>query len=115
MPANAPSLQDLKDWLGLPEADAGDDLVLQSSLDAALESQAQIVVYPRDDFGEELYTADLTNAIYLRSVRLASRRNSPESVVGISGGEGDFISVRLPGVDVDVNRLESPYMRIVSA
>ena len=47
-----------------------------------------MVDYPVDDFGELLFTDDLREAVFLRTQRLAARRNSPEGVVGLSGGGG---------------------------
>ena len=115
MPSDQPTLQQLKDWLGLPPEDEGDDLVLQRALDSALAAQARIVQYPADEFGEEFFTDDLSTAIFLRATRTASRRNSPEFVVGLAGTGGDFVSAQVPPVDVDVAKFEGSYMRIVSA
>jgi len=108
----APTLDDVKAWLGLEADDTYDDVTLQESLDAALAAQATVCVYPLDDFGEASYTADLREAVFLRTQRLAARRNSPEGVVGLSGVGGDFVSARVPSWDADVLALESPYRRI---
>lgn len=104
-----PSLEDLKAWLGLAADDTEDDVVLQESLNAALEQQARAVCYPCDGFGDPVVSADLREAIMLRSQRLAARRNSPEGVLGLSGTGGDFVSARVPAFDADVAALESPY------
>lgn len=106
---NTPTLADFKLWLGLEASDTADDAALQSSLNAALAAQSAVIRYPVDSFGAAVFTPDLETAVYLRAVRLAARRNSPESVIGISGTDGDFISARLPGADADVTRLEGPY------
>lgn len=111
----APDLSQLKSWLGLDASDTADDVVLQESLDAALAEQCHVVVYPLDEFGDQAFTDDLREAIFLRAVRLAARRNSPEGVVGLSGAGGDFVSARVPVYDVDVNALESPHRIIVVA
>ena len=49
-----------------------------------------------------MFTADLREAVFLRTQRLAARRNSPEGVVGLSGVGGDFVSARVPAYDSDV-------------
>lgn len=72
----APTLDDVRAWLGLDDDDHMDDVVLQESLDAALAAQAQVVAYPVDDFGDAQFTSDLREAIMLRSQRLAARRRS---------------------------------------
>lgn len=111
----APDLTGLKAWLGLDPEDTVDDVVLTDSLNAALSAQAMIVAYPpvptsgRSEDVDRQFTPELTTAIWLRSQRLAARRNSPEGVVGISSGSGDFTGARLPSVDVDVARLEAPW------
>jgi hypothetical protein len=112
---NTPSLEELKTWLGLEPEDTADDSVLQGSLDAALQAQSLAVLYPSDAFGQPVFTPDLEVAAFLRAVRIAARRNSPESVVGITGLDGDFVGARIPAGDPDVARLEAPYTRIVSA
>jgi hypothetical protein len=104
-----PDLAALTAWLGLEPGDDQDAVVLQESLDAALEQQAQIVLYPADGFGDAIFTDDLREAIFLRSQRLAARRNSPEGIVGVSGAGGDFVSARIPAYDTDVAALEAPH------
>lgn len=113
----APDLSQFKDWLGLdePELDTTDDVVLQQSLDAAIAAQAAVCSLPTDDFGDSGYTPDLVEAIYIRTLRLASRRNSPEGVVGLSGAGGDFVAARIPSFDNDVLHLEGPWRKIVVA
>jgi hypothetical protein len=111
MATNTPDLEDFKAWLGLEPDDDVDDAVLTDSLNAALAAQVMIVAYPvdpDDPDGDVMFTPDLTTAIWLRAQRLAARRNSPEGVVGISSGSGDFTGARLPSTDVDVARLEAP-------
>jgi hypothetical protein len=107
-----PTLQDVKEWLGLEPEDTDDDVVLQDSLAAALEAQGRAVGYPRDEFGDVVMTADLVEAVFLRTQRLAARRNSPEGVVGLGGSDGLFTSARVPSGDPDVLRLEGPYLRM---
>lgn len=109
-----PTLEQLKAWLGLDEGDTADDVVLTDSLAAALAAQARTVAYPVGDDSDPddvvlTFTDDLTTAIWLRAQRLAARRNSPEGVVGISSGSGDFTGARLPAADVDVAKLEAPW------
>lgn len=113
--AAAPTLDDVRAWLGLAEDDRMDDAVLQESLDAALDQQALVVAYPTDGFGAPLFTSDLREAVFLRTQRLAARRNSPEGVVGLSGAGGDFVSARIPAYDADVMSLESPHRSIAIA
>lgn len=110
-----PTLADVKAWLGLQAEDVYDDVVLQDSLAAALEQQARLVLYPCDNFGDPLWTDDLREAIYLRTQRLAARRNSPEGIVGLSGLGGDFVSARVPTYDADVAYLEAPHRTIATA
>lgn len=110
-----PTLAELKSWLGLKPGDTTDDVVLQESLDAALEAQGKVVDYPDDGAGGNAYTSDLREALFLRAQRLAARRNSPEGVVGLAGAGGDFVSATLPGSDADVSRLEGPNLKIVVA
>ncbi len=111
----APDLDQVKAWLGLELTDTTDDLVLTESLEAALAAQARVVAYPCDQFGERMFVGDLVEAIYLRTQRLAARRNSPEGVVGLTGVGGDFVGARVPGWDVDVAALEGPYRLVVIA
>lgn len=111
----SPDLAALKGWLGLAVDDTQDDTVLQESLDAAKAQQAQIVVYGCDEFGDPVMCDDLREAIMLRSQRLAARRNSPEGVVGLSGGGGEFVGARVPAYDSDVAALENSHRRIVIA
>jgi hypothetical protein len=110
-----PTLDDVKAWLGLEEADDQDDVVLQESLDAALDAQANVVRYPSDRYRRCGFTKDLREAVFLRTQRLAARRNSPEGVVGLSGAGGDFVAARVPSFDNDVLHLEGPYRRQVIA
>lgn len=106
-----PDLAALKAWLGLDADDTEDDVVLQESLDAALEAQPLVCCYPCDDFGERFMPASLREAIFLRTQRYSARRNSPEGVVGLSGVGGDFVSARMPAFDSDVWHLEGPYRK----
>lgn len=107
-----PELSQVKSWLGLDAADTEDDEVLGRSLDAALTAQALVCSYPVDGFGDCVFPADLVEAIYLRTQRLAARRNSPEGVVGLTGTGGDFVGARVPGTDADVVALEAPWRKI---
>lgn len=113
--AGAPDLSQLKGWLGLEADDTTDDVVLQQSLDAALEQQALVVYYPIDEAGVEVMSFDLVDAIFLRTQRLTARRNSPEGVVGLAGADGDFVGARVPAYDADVAALEAPYRIITVA
>ena len=111
--AAAPTLDELKTWLGLDLADTEDDAVLQESLDGALRAQGRVVAYPLDGAGVPDYEDDLRLAVFLRAQRLSARRNSPEGVIGLSGTGGDFVSATLPSYDGDVARLEGPHLRMV--
>lgn len=108
----APTLDDVKAWLGLETSDVYDDVVLSESLNASLAWLDRLICYPCDVFGDPVFTPDLTDAVYLKTQRLAARRNSPEGVVGISGMAGDFVSARVPSDDSDVLRLIGPYLKI---
>jgi hypothetical protein len=110
--AGAPTLADLKAWLGLEVADTYDDVVLTESLNAALAGLDMVVDYPIVGAGVATFTDDLRNAVFLQSQRLAARRNSPEGVVGLSGIGGDFVSARVPPYDADVLRQVGPYLKI---
>jgi Phage gp6-like head-tail connector protein len=109
---DTPTLDDVKNWLGLDEDDTQDDVVLTESLNAALAAQGRVVFYPLNDADEEVLTDDLREALFLRTQRLAARRNSPEGVVGLAGTGGDFVSARVPSYDADVTQLEGPYREI---
>jgi hypothetical protein len=108
----APTLAEMKAWLGLDAADTVDDVVLAESLDAALAAQSRVCFYPAGDYGGCGFTDDLREAVFLRTQRLAARRNSPEGVVGLSGVGGDFVSARVPSYDADVAHLEGPWRTI---
>lgn len=111
--SGAPDLDDVKKWLGLEASDVYDDAVLSESLAAALAAQALVVDYPlAGDPAEPTFTDDLAEAIYLRTQRLAARRNSPEGVVGFTDTSGDFVAARVPAGDYDVVRLEGPHLKI---
>lgn len=107
--AGEPDLSQVKDWLGLDPADTADDVVLTESLNAALAQQALVVTYPVDAFEVASMTDDLREAVFLRTQRLAARRNSPEGVIGVSGAGGEFVGVRVPAYDGDVAALEAPW------
>lgn len=109
----APDLAAFRAWLGLvdPE-DVMDDTVMQESLDAALDQQCRVVDYPRDGFGDQFFPDSLREAVFLRAQRLTARRNSPEGVVGLALGSGDFVSARIPAYDSDVAALETPFRKI---
>jgi hypothetical protein len=110
-----PTLGDLKAWLGIEAVDTQDDVVLEQSLNSALAAQGRVVCYPRDEFGDPVFPEDLVTAVFLRAQRYAARRNSPEGVVGLSGGGGEFVGARVAGFDADVWNLEGPYREIVVA
>lgn len=109
-----PTLPELKAWLGLEAADTTDDVVLQQGLDTSLVAQDQVCFYPWSptDPTIAVFPEDLRQAIFLRSQRLAARRNSPEGIVGFAGTGGDFVASRVPAFDNDVVRLEGPYYKI---
>lgn len=112
-PDGAPGLVDVKEWLGLDPTDTTDDIVLQESLNASLVAQYRLCLYPISvTTGQPTFDDDLRDAIFLRTQRLAARRNSPEAVVGISGGTGDLVTARVPSTDPDILRLEGPYLKI---
>jgi hypothetical protein len=113
--SGTPTLSQVKAWLGLDPDDTEDDAVLQASLDASLLAQQRVVTYPLNALSQAEWTADLIYAVYLRTQREASRRNSPEGIVGITGASGDFVGARVPPGDPDVIRLEGPYLKIVVA
>src|SRR4051812_23177878 len=113
--ADAPTLDDLKAWLGLAPEDETDDAMLQQSLDASVVAQGRVCALPTDQFGAPTYDEDLVEALLLRSQRLAARRNSPEGVVGLSGTGGDFTAARVPSYDADIDSLEGPFRKIAVA
>jgi hypothetical protein len=93
----------VREGCGHPDTEHLDGVGACSQLDGCLAFEAAT---PEDN---QTFTDDLTTAIWLRAQRLAARRNSPEGVVGISSGTGDFTGARLPATDVDVARLEAPW------
>jgi hypothetical protein len=113
----APDLSDVKAWLGLDASDTTDDVVLEESLNAALVAQDRVCTYPLDDSDVpvEFLDQDLREAVFLRTQRLAARRNSPEGVVGLSGAGGDFTAARVPSYDADIDSLEGPHRKIAVA
>lgn len=111
-----PTLPEVKAWLGLDPDDTTDDVVLSESLAAAIASQNAVCLYPVDeDTDEAYYSDDLVEAIYLRTQRLAARRNSPEGVIGLAGVGGEFVGARVPTGDPDILRLEGPHLNMVVA
>jgi hypothetical protein len=113
-PIGAPTLASVKEWLGLTDPlDTVDDTLLQQSLDAAIAAQSRVCAWPSNATGEAEYDPDLYEACLLRTQRYAARRSSPESVVGITGTGGDFVAARLPSLDADIVRLESPFLKMV--
>lgn len=110
-PIGAPDLAAMKDWLGIEDTE--DDGLLQTSLDAAIAAQCAVCTYPVDNFGQAVYSADLYEAVLLRTQRYAARRSSAQGVVGVQGTDGDFAAIRLPSTDGDIVRLESPWMTMV--
>lgn len=112
IPAASELLDQFKDYLGLDASDTQDDAALRESLEAALAAQAAVCAYPVDDFGDGVLTADLELALWLRGQRYMARRSSPEGVIGLSSGAGDFVSARVPSYDVDVAHLEGPFRKI---
>lgn len=107
-----PTLEDVKEWLGLDPEDTVDDTLLLTSLDAAIAAQYRVCSYPLDDAGNAIVDPDLYEAVLLRTQRYAARRSSPEGVVGITGTGGDFAAARLPSTDADIVRLEGPWLKI---
>lgn len=114
-PSGVPTLDDVKEWLGLAADDDVDDALLQRSLDAAIYAQGRTCFYPLDDSDPDspvpFVEPDLYEALLLRTQRYTARRSSPEGVVGISGTGGDFAAARLPSIDADIVRLEGPWMK----
>jgi hypothetical protein len=78
-----PTLDDLKEWLGLDQADATDDAVLTVALNAAIAAQAMVVTYPTE-YGTTvpILTDDLTNALYLRAQRSPPAATAPKASSG---------------------------------
>jgi Phage gp6-like head-tail connector protein len=113
-PDDAPTLADIKTWLGI--TDEQDDALLSTSLAASLAAQDKLVGYPLDPAtGVTTMDDDLAEAVMLRTQRLAARRNSPEAIVGVSGVGGDFVTARLVSNDPDIVRLEGPFYKMVVA
>lgn len=111
VPGGVPTLDDVKAWLGIELNDEVDDVVLQTSLDAAIAAQQRACFYPTDADGADVVEPDLYEALLLRTQRYTARRSSPEGVVGITGTGGDFAAARLPSIDADIVRLEGPWLR----
>jgi hypothetical protein len=117
VPTGVPTLDDVKQWLGLDADDEVDDELLQTSLDAAIAAQGRVCRYPSThddelDVDVPYVEPDQYEALLLRTQRYAARRSSPEGVVGITGTSGDFAAARLPSTDADIVRLEGPWLRI---
>lgn len=110
-PTGVPTLDEVKEWLGIATDDTVDDAVLQTSLDAAIAAQGRVCDYPTNASDEPVVDPDQYEALLLRTQRYTARRSSPEGVVGITGTSGDFAAARLPSVDADIVRLEGPWLR----
>ena len=98
------TLEEVRAWLNL--TDTVDDVALQVGLDAAEANQSARLCWPDAENQRHFLPDDLRQAIYLRTARYLSRRNSPDGLVGMA----DFGPARIARVDADIAALEAPYL-----
>lgn len=100
------TVEEVRAWLNL--TDTVDDVALQAGIDAAETNQSGRLYWPGVDNLRDVLPADLRQAIYLRTARYLSRRNSPDGLVGMA----DFGPARISRVDADIAALEGPYIAL---
>jgi len=107
--AQRPTVDDLRTYIGLPEASFGSDTLsnLEEALDASLELVESRVNLPVGATASD-YPSPVRMAVLLTAHRLWKRRTSPEGVAGF----GDLGAIRITAVDADVEQLLSPYLRL---
>jgi hypothetical protein len=98
--AGIPTLEEIRSWVGVSATVVSDEQ-LQQVTDAELDLQAARCLLPTD------YPASLAQALYRRIARELAARGVP---LGLLSADGEYGGVaRMPGLDVEVNRLEAPY------
>jgi hypothetical protein len=100
---SVPTLDEIRAWVMVPMT-VIDDATLQQVTDAELALQTARCLVPAE------YPAALAQALYRRVARELAAKGLPLGMLADPEYGG---AVRLPGMDVEVNRLEAPY-RIVA-
>lgn len=103
----APTSDDVALYLAEAGATSWRDEEIAAVLDAEKASQARACIVPADNAE---WPPDLTAALMRRVARALAMRKAP---LGIAVNEID--SVRVPGRDHEVARLEAPHRRLVVA
>lgn len=96
-----PTLEQVRAWLQVP--DTLSDEQLQTVLDAETGAQAQLCTV-------DPWTAQLTQALYRRVGREVAAMALP---LGVIGPDGEYGAANLPRYDVEIERLERPFRKVV--
>lgn len=97
MAATIPTLQEVRDWIGIQES-VMPDAQLQTVLDAELAAQAQVCQV-------EPWVAQLTQALYRRVGREVAAMSLP---LGVLDTATEYGGGSLPRFDAEIERLERP-------
>lgn len=103
--ATRPVVADLAAWVNIPVPN--DTTVLEESLDAALDLIESRINLP-DGADGDAYPQSVRTGVLMQANRIYKRRTSPEGVAGF-GADG---SIRISGVDVDVEQLISRFLKL---
>lgn len=104
-PVPADLLQRVRDWCQVsPSSITDEQLAMVIGAELALQS-----AYTDSRPADAEYPAELEMALYRRSARSMAARGVP---LGLVGGDSEFGATRLPGFDVEIERLEAPYRTI---
>lgn len=93
-----PTLQDLKDDLGIAEADTRDDVTLGRQLAAAV---AYVTRVKADEYGLFETNADTELGAVRLAGRFYTRRRSPDGIVAM----GELGTATVPALDSDIEKL----------
>lgn len=97
----APNLAALKAYLGTGHSFS--DAELQKALDAETAAQARVCRVPEGD-----YPADLSSALFRRSLRHLQMKEKPLGYDMGADGSGFYISAN----DPEIRRLEAPFRKV---
>lgn len=100
--ASVPLLAEVRAWLDVPTTTITDPQ-LQGVLDAETAAQA---AYCKVDPWEQ----PLTQALFRRCGREVAAMGLP---LGVTGADPEFGAASLPRYDVEIERLERPYRKVV--
>lgn len=97
-----PELEAVRAWLGVPATTITDDQ-LQGVLDAELGAQAALCQV-------DPWAPELTQALFRRCGREVAAMALP---LGVIGADPEYGSATLPRYDVEIERLERPFRKVV--